>query len=63
MKRYSNKPIPFLIASAIFGALLIGIFIFFGISDTTRGPIEILLALLIGALVLSFRALSQRGSR
>ncbi len=60
MNRFINQPRSLLIACVMLGALLIGIFIFFGVSETTRGPIEILLALLIGALVLFFRALSQR---
>ncbi len=58
MNKFLNQPRSLLIASAILGALLLGIVIIFG--ATARGPIEILLALLIGALVLFFRALSQR---
>ena len=60
MNKFLNQPRSLLIASAILGALLLGIVIIFGATATTRGPIEILLALLIGALVLFFRALSQR---
>ena len=60
MNKFINQPRSLLIASAILGALLLGIVIIFGATATTRWPIEILLALLIGALVLFFRALSQR---
>jgi hypothetical protein len=60
MNRFINHPRWLFIACVIFGASLIGILIFFGATATTRGPIEMLLALLIGALVLFFRALSQR---
>lgn len=60
MNKFLNQPRSLLIASAILGVLLLGIVIIFGLTATTRGPIEILLALLIGALVLFFRAFSQR---
>jgi hypothetical protein len=58
--RFINHPRSLFIACVILGASLIGILIFFGATATTRGPIEMLLALLIGALVLFFRALSHR---
>jgi amino acid transporter len=54
------RPLPLLVVSVVLGILLISLIIFFGASATTRGPIEILLALLIGALVLFFRALARR---
>jgi len=60
MNRYIDRPLPLLITSAIFAILLISIIVFFGATQVTRGPIEILLALLLGALLLFFRALSRR---
>lgn len=58
--RYIDQPLPLIIAGVFFGIVLIGIVIFYGISNTTRGPIEMILALFLGALVLLFRALSRR---
>ena len=60
MNRYTDRPLPLLITSVILATLLISVLIFFGASTVTRGPIEILLALLLGALLLFFRALSRR---
>lgn len=61
MKRYMQQPLPLFITSIILAALLLSIFIFFGASATTRGPIEIVLALLLGAIALLVRAVT-RGS-
>ncbi|HYT34864.1 MAG TPA: hypothetical protein VEL69_07505 [Ktedonobacteraceae bacterium] len=58
--RYIDQPLPLIIAGAFFGIALIGIVIFYGISNTTRGPIEMILALFLGSLVLLFRAVSKR---
>lgn len=60
MKRYMQQPLPLFITCIILGTLLLSIFIFFGASATTRGPIEIVLALLLGAIALLVRALSKR---
>jgi hypothetical protein len=58
--RYIDQPLPLIIAGAFFGIVLIGIFIFYGISNATRGPIEMILALFLGSLLLLFRAFSRR---
>ena len=60
MRWNTPRPLPLIIVSAFLGIMLLSVIIFFGVSETTRGPIEILLALLIGALVLLFSALSRR---
>jgi hypothetical protein len=60
MRRYVQEPGPLLVISVILAALLLAIILFFGLSPTTRGPIEILLALLIAAVALLFRAYTRR---
>ena len=57
---WTKQPRPLMVVSAILGILLIIVVVVFGLSATTRGPIEILLALLIGALFLFFTALARR---
>ena len=60
MNRYTQRSLPLFITSIILGLLLLSLILFFGISTTTRGPIEIVLALLLGVLFLLFRALARR---
>ncbi|MFL5591871.1 MAG: hypothetical protein ACJ797_24155 [Ktedonobacteraceae bacterium] len=57
---WTKQPLPLIVACAILGILLIIAVVVFGLSGTTRGPIEILLALFIAALALLFAALSRR---
>jgi Flp pilus assembly protein TadB len=57
---WTKQPRPLMVVSAILGILLIIVVVVFGLSATTRGPIEILLALFIAALLLLFAALSRR---
>jgi len=57
---WTKRPLPLVVACAILGILLIIVVVFFGLSATTRGPIEILLALFIAALALLFAAFSRR---
>ena len=60
MNRYLQQPLPLLITSIILGILLLSIIFIFGASATTRGPIEMLLALFLAALLLLIRAWSRR---
>lgn len=60
MNRYLQQPLPLLVTSVILGVLLLGIIIVFGATATTRGPIEMVLALFLGALLLFIRAWSRR---
>lgn len=60
MNRYLQQPRALIVAGAILGVALLSIIFFFGATSTTRGPIEMLSALFIGALALLFRALAIR---
>lgn len=60
MNKYTQQPLPLFVTCVILGALLLIVIIFFGVSANTRGPIEILLALLLAALALLARALVMR---
>ncbi len=48
------------ITSIVLGVLLLGVILIFGATATTRGPIEMLLALFLAALMLFIRAWSRR---
>jgi len=63
MNRYLQQPRTLIVACAIFGAALLSIIFFFGATGTTRGPIEMLSALLIAAIALLFRALAIRSKQ
>ena len=63
MNKYLQQPRPLIIASAILGVALLSVIIIFGATGTTRGPIEMLSALLIGAIALLFRALTLRSKQ
>jgi hypothetical protein len=60
MNRYIQEPRLLLVICVILAALLLFVILFFGFAPITRGPIEILLALLIAALALLFRAYARR---
>ncbi|MGI9061560.1 MAG: hypothetical protein ACR2H5_23610 [Ktedonobacteraceae bacterium] len=60
MNRNLQQPRPLMVACAVLVVALLGIIVFFGATGTTRGPIEMLSALLLGAIVLLFRALAGR---
>ena len=57
---WTKQPHPLLVVSAILGILLIVVVVVFGLTATTRGPVEILLALFIAAVALLFAALTRR---
>lgn len=63
MNKYLQQPRPLLVACAILGVALLSVIIFFGATVTTRGPIEMLSALFIGAIALLFRALAIRSKQ
>ncbi|HLJ32496.1 MAG TPA: hypothetical protein VKU38_02545 [Ktedonobacteraceae bacterium] len=60
MKMYSQRPLPLFITSVVLAILMICLVLFYGVTTITRGPLEILLALLLGAVVLFVRALTRR---
>ena len=60
MNRYLQQPRPLIVTCAILVVALLGIIVLFGATGTTRGPIEMLSALLIGTVFLLFRALAGR---
>lgn len=63
MNKYFQQPRPLIITSAILAVALVGVIIFFGATGTTRGPIEMLSALLIGTIALLFRAFTLRSKQ
>ncbi len=60
MNRHIQQPLPLIVIGVVLGVLLLSVVLFFGLTVNTRGPVEILLALLIAALALLFRALARR---
>jgi len=63
MNKYFQQPRSLIVTCAILGIALLSIFIFFGATSTTRGPIEMLAALLVGAIALLFRAFALRSKQ
>lgn len=63
MNKYFQQPRSLIVACAILGVALLCVIFFFGATNTTRGPIEMLSALLIGAIALLFRALAMRAKQ
>ncbi len=60
MNKYLQQTRSLIVICAILGVALLSVILFFGATSTTRGPIEMLAALLLGAIALLFRAFVLR---
>lgn len=60
MNKYLQQPLPLFVTGIILVILLTCVIIIFGVTTITRGPIEMLSALLLGAVVFLVRALLKR---
>ncbi|HVB20626.1 MAG TPA: hypothetical protein VNG51_01595 [Ktedonobacteraceae bacterium] len=60
MNKYLQQPLPLVVISVTIVILLVCVVIIFGVTTITRGPIEMLSALLLGAILLLVRALLRR---